>query len=225
MIVIVAFALGCGKGSSAGAEEARKQAEEDQKAKAGSTEVAKKLHPPVPGRAKLDCAQVIDAAKFGQALGEKEPLTVTAATGAAADADAPATCQLRRGGKKLDDAAQKALIKQNGRLGVLPGDEICTITTYCWTIEEKDRFTKKCLDSKKQIDDSMGFPACVWIVPTGADDVKHFQLFDEDTKCILDVRAGPSNVDNDLIGRCAKAAHDLIGPAEIAVSAGAGSAK
>ena len=30
---------------------------------------------------------------------------------------------------------------------------------------------------------------------------------------------GPSNVDNDLIGKCAKAAHDLIGPDQIKVGA------
>jgi hypothetical protein len=55
------------------------------------------------------------------------------------------------------------------------------------------------------------------IVATGADDVKRFRFFDDDTKCIIQVRGGPSNVDNDLIGRCAKAAHDLIGPDQIKV--------
>ena len=49
----------------------------------------------------------------------------------------------------------------------------------------------------------------------GADDVKRFRFFDDDTKCIIQVRGGPSNVDNELIGKCAKAAHDLIGPDEI----------
>ena len=49
----------------------------------------------------------------------------------------------------------------------------------------------------------------------GVDDVKGFRMFDDDTKCVLQVRGGPSNVDNDLIGKCAKYAHDLIGPDQI----------
>jgi hypothetical protein len=57
------------------------------------------------------------------------------------------------------------------------------------------------------------------IVAQGADDVKRFRFFDDDTKCIIQVRGGPSNVDNDLIGKCAKAAHDLIGPDQIKVGA------
>jgi hypothetical protein len=57
------------------------------------------------------------------------------------------------------------------------------------------------------------------IVAQGADDVKRFRFFDDDTKCIIQVRGGPSNVDNDLIGKCAKAAHDLIGPDHIKVGA------
>lgn len=219
MIVICLGALACSKGENAGVEEAKKQAEAEQKAHEAKGEAAKKIHPPVPGRAKLACSQVIDAAKFGQVLGETVPISVVDGK----DPEAPASCSLKRGGKKISDAEQKALIKQNGKLGVLPGDEICNVTTYCWTIEDPDRFKKKCVADKKQVDESLGFPACVWIVPTGADDVKHFQLFDEDTKCIFDVRAGPSNVDNDLIAKCAKAAHDLIGPEQIAVTAGASS--
>ena len=52
-----------------------------------------------------------------------------------------------------------------------------------------------------------------------ADDVKRWRFFDDDTKCIIQVRGGPSNVDNDLISKCAKAAHDLIGPEQIKVGA------
>jgi len=57
----------------------------------------------------------------------------------------------------------------------------------------------------------------VRIIAQGADDVKRFQFFDDDTKCIIQVHGGPSNVDNDLISRCTKLAHDLIGPEQIKV--------
>jgi hypothetical protein len=204
----------CGKsGENAGAEEVRKQAEAEQKAKEASGGVAKKISPPVPGRAILPCDQVIDAAMFTQALGETTPVTVATKK----DPDAAASCSIMRGGKRPNEAEQKALLKKNGRLGVMNGDEICNVTTFCWTIEDADRFRKKCADDKEKDDESLGFYSCVLVVATGVDDVKRFRFFDEDTKCLIQVRGGPSNVDNDLIGKCAKAAHDLIGPAQIAV--------
>jgi hypothetical protein len=215
IMIVMLSALACGNSEKAGIEEAQKQAEAELKAKEASGEVAKKINPPVAGRAKLSCAQVIDVDLFTKALGEKDPIRVADGK----DPDAPATCMIVRGGaKRPTDAEQKALLKQNGKLGVLVGDEICTVTTYCWTIEDADRFHKRCLEDKTHtMDEGLGFPSCVWIVPTGEADVKHFRFFDDDTKCLFDVRAGPSNTDNDLIGRCAKAAHDLIGPTQIAV--------
>jgi hypothetical protein len=220
----IAFILGCviavpacGKGEQAGIEEAKKAADQEAKAKAAeSGGAAKKILPPVPGRAKLPCSQVIDAPKFQQELGEAEAITVTESK---SEPEAAASCSLIRGGKRPSDAEQKAMIKNKGKLGVLPGDELCNVSTFCWTIEDADRFAKKCIEEKKTMDDSLGFPACVMIVATGADDVKNFRFYDDDTKCIIGVRAGPSNVDNDLIGKCAKAAHDLIGPTQIAVNA------
>jgi hypothetical protein len=204
----------CGKGENAGAEEAKKEAEKEVKAKAGTAEVAKKINPPVAGRAKLYCDNLIDTAKFTQLLGEKEPLTMSEAKG---EPEAAVSCSLKRGGKPLSEAEQKAALKKSGRLGVLPGDELCNISTFCWTIEDPDRFRKKCAEAKEKDDDTLGFYACVLIVATGEDDVKRFRFFDDDTKCIIQVRGGPSNVDNALIGQCAKGAHDLIGPEQIAV--------
>jgi hypothetical protein len=208
--------LACSKGANEGAEEAKKQAEKEQKEKEASGGVAKKISPPVPGRAKLNCASVVNAALFQQALGEVEPITVTESK---SEPDAAASCSIVRGGKRLNDAEQKAKLKKEGRLGVMPGDEICNVSTFCWTIEDADRFRKKCAEMKDKDDDSLGFYSCVLIVAQGADDVKRFRFFDDDTKCIIQVRGGPSNVDNDLIGKCAKAAHDLIGPDQIKVGA------
>lgn len=216
--IVLSLALlgACSKGANEGAEEARKQAEKEQKEKEAAGGVAKKISPPVPGRAKLDCANVVNAELFQQALGEVEPVTVVESK---SEPDAAASCSVVRGGKRLGDAEQKAKLKKEGRLGVLPGDEICNISTFCWTIEDPERFRKKCAELKDKDDDSLGFYACVLIVAQGADDVKRFRFYDDDTKCVFQVRGGPSNVDNDLIGRCAKAAHDLIGPDQIKVGA------
>jgi len=205
----------CSKGNeNAGAEEAKKEAEKELKAKEGTAEVAKKIDPPVPGRAHIPCSQLIDPNNFQQALGEKDAITIDESK---SEPEAAASCSLRRGGKKLSEAEQKAQLKKSGRLGVLPGDEICNVSTFCWTIENPDRFQQKCHDLKEQDDTTLGFYSCVLIVAQGEDDVKRFRFFDDDTKCIIQVRGGPSNVDNDLIGKCAKAAHDLIGPEQIKV--------
>ena len=223
MIVVgAALALSaCGKGENAGAEEAKRQAELEQKQKAASAGVAKKIAPPVPGKAALPCSQVIDAQKFAQVLGEVTPITVVEAKPEQHDPDAAASCSLLRGGKHAGDSEQKSMIKQNGKLGVLAGDEICNVQLYCWTIEDADHAHKKCeSDKSAKVDDTLGFESCMRIVAEGADDVKTFRFYDDDTKCLIGVRGGPSNVDNDLIGKCAKAAHDLIGPSQIAVSGG-----
>ncbi|MEO6775966.1 MAG: hypothetical protein ABI467_23600 [Kofleriaceae bacterium] len=226
-IAILVVALGlqaCKQGENAGAEAAKKQAEQELKAKENDPNaIPKVINPPVPGRAKLDCASLIDAEKFQQELGEKEPITVAASK---SEPEAAASCSLLRGGKRLSEAEQKATLKKNGRLGVLPGDELCNISTFCWTIEDPDRFAKKCAEMKEKIDDSLGFAACILVVATGEDDVNRYRFFDDDTKCIIQVRGGPSMVDNDLIGKCAKGAHDLIGPEQIkpgAPAAGTGS--
>jgi hypothetical protein len=215
--IMLLVALGaCDKGANEGAAAAKAEAERVQKEKEANGGVAAKISPPVAGRAKLDCANVIRADLFQQVLGEVEPVTVKPS---GSEPDAAASCSILRGGKRLSDAEQKAKLKKEGRLGVLAGDEICNVSTFCWTIEDPERFRKKCAEIKDKDDDSLGFYSCVLVVAQGANDVYRHRFYDDDTKCIIQVRGGPSNVDNDLIGKCAKAAHDLIGPDQIKVGA------
>jgi hypothetical protein len=216
--IIVAAAVvvaGCGSKEDA-REEARKEAEAlDQKAEAPKP--AEKKLPPVPGEQRVPCEQLIDPAAFQSALGETDPLVVKDAT--AQDAEAAASCGLVKGGEKLDAKAQEALAKKtNHRLGVLPGDDICNITAYCWTVETEENFKTRCKQKGLEEDTSMGNFACVQIVAQGADDVKVYRFFDADTKCILQARGGPSNVDNDKILACANTARDTITPERIKVA-------
>lgn len=233
LIAILVLGLGlaaCSKGENAGAEEAKKQADQELQDKLKEPNaLPKRIDPPVAGRQKLNCNALIDSDKFTQLLGETVPVTVVDSK---TEAEAAASCSIIRGGKRLTAAEQKALLKSKGRLGVMPGDELCNVSTFCWTIENPDRFLKKCVEMKEKIDDALGFKTCILVVATGEDDVNRYRFFDEDTKCIFQVRAGPSMVDNDLIGKCAKGAHDLIGPeqikpgaAPVAPAAGSGSAK
>jgi len=216
-LLIALSAAACSKGANEGAEEAKREAEREQKQKEATGGVAKKINPPVPGRAKLPCNQVVNTELFKQALGESEDVTVEEK----ADADAAASCSIIRGGKKLTPKEQEAKLKKEPRLGILPGDEICNVSTFCWTIEEAERFQKRCIDEDKlnKVDESLGFSACLRVFPVGADDINRWRFYDDDTKCVIQVRGGPSNANNDLIGKCAKAAHDLIGPDQIKVGA------
>lgn len=208
----------CGKsGEKAAIEEAQQQAEAEQKEKARVNEPAKVMRPPVPGQAKIPCSQLIDLAKYQEQLGEKEPLTIKDQS--KGDKDATSSCAIHRGGKRPSEAEQQALSKKEGRLGVLPGDELCHVTALCSTIESHERVKKRCAEKKFRDDESMGNYACVQIVAQGADDVPVFTFFDEDTRCVLVVGGGPSNVNGDQIRTCAKVARDTIGPDQIAVHA------
>ncbi|MCE9578621.1 MAG: hypothetical protein K8W52_36175 [Deltaproteobacteria bacterium] len=222
---IILFAA-CGSGQS-GAEAARKEAEaEEAKIRAqDSQRKTERIRPPVGAGVHVPCEQLIDVAAFTTALGEKEPLTLKDLTANAAES--AASCSLVRGGKVMSAAEQAALLKKQRRLGVMAGDDVCNITAYCSTIEDEAHFKERCKQLKLRDDESLGFYACLQVVAQGADDVNTFKILDEDTKCILQVRGGPSMIDNEVIATCAKAARELIGPNNIKTGgapAGAGSA-
>jgi hypothetical protein len=217
--------LACGN-ENAGAEEAARLAEAELKAKQDKGEVPKIIKPPVAGEAKLDCNKIIDPATYQTAMGEKEPMTVSDVSHT--DKEAAAICNLVRGGKRMTAAEQVAKAKKEARLGVLPGDPLCQVTLRCSTIETADKYRKKCedqanVDAKRASspftgvrgDESMGNFACLQVVPTGAFDAHVFKFFDADTKCVFEVRGGPSNQDNDLVRNCAKNARDTIGPSAL----------
>jgi hypothetical protein len=208
----------CSKGANEGAEEARKAAEAEQKAKQASGESAKKISPPVPGEARIPCEALLDLPAYQTATGETEPLTIR--DEAKNEPEAAASCSLVRGGKKLTDAEQQAKLKKDGRLGVIPGDVVCNVAAFCWTIEDPDRFRKKCATRKEADDDSMGTYSCRQTVMAGAFDVYVYRFFDADTKCIIQVKGGASQMDNEITRKCAIAARDTIGPATLAAAKG-----
>ncbi len=194
-------------------EAAMREAALEAKRKAATIEVTEKLTPPVANHAQVSCDKLIDAAAFTKALDEKMPLQVVDVS--AGNSEAAATCSLVRGGVAPTPAEQAALLKKNPRLGVLPGDEVCRVAAYCWTLESEENLRKRCGEMKNQDDESTGGYACVQVVATGADDVKAFRLFDTDTKCLLDIKGGPSMIDNDLIAKCAKTARITIGTEQL----------
>lgn len=226
----VTLLAACSKGENAGAEEARKAAEAEQKEREARGEPAKKIAPPVPGEQRIPCETLLDLAAYQGSMGETEPMVIKDV--GKNEPEAAASCSLVRGGKKLTEAEQQAKLKKDGRLGVLPGDEICNISAFCWTIEDADRFRKKCATRKEADDDSMGSYACRQTVMVGAFDVYVYRFFDADTKCILAVKGGASQTDNEVTRKCAMTARDTITPERIKPGApaptepaGSGSAK
>ena len=218
-LLILGLSAACsGNSEDAGAAAAKREAEAEARTKAKTAAApAQKLATPVPGEQHVPCSQLIDLAAFQTAMGEKEAPSVKDVT--KNDARAAASCAIVRGGKRPSEAEQKAILKRQPRLGVLPGDDLCIVTAYCWTIEDAERFKAGCKSQKDQDDQSMGSYACVHTFGVGSDDVKQFTFFDEDTKCLLQARGGPSFVSNELILACAKTARDTIGPTQIAVGA------
>jgi len=166
------------------------------------------VKPPLAAGTKLACDRMLDPAAFTKALGESAPLTVRDLK---TDPDAAASCSLIRGGKKPSVAEQQKLLKQTGRLGVLPGDSVCEISAYCWTIEDPDRFAKKCGERGHKLDGKH----CIESVPVGANDQDIIRFVDDDTRCVLAVRGGPANTDNDQVRACAKLAAESFGPAQL----------
>jgi hypothetical protein len=205
---------GCKDRAEEARQEARREAAADNARRQAAIPAAEKVLPPVPNRRRIPCEQLVSPDAYTAALGEPAPLELKDVS--STNGDATSTCSLVRGGVPPTEAEQKALVKKNGRLGVLPGDEICRVAAYCWTLETEERVRNKCSEMKREDDDSTGGYACVQIVPTGIDDVKAFRLYDEDTKCVIDVKGGPSLVDNELIAKCAKQARDSITPASLA---------
>ena len=128
-------------------------------------------------------------------------------------------CGIFRGGKQISLEEQQKILKKDGKLGLMPQEEVCSVIAYCWTIESVDNVRKSCKEKKPAMkqkdDDSMGTYACTQIMEVCKYDVQNFRFFDEDTKCILLVRGGGSQVDNEVIRKCAKIARDSITPERI----------
>lgn len=211
------FALTACNAEEKGRAAAQAQLEAARAARAQTAPI-ETIHPPVRGGKTIPCAQLIgDAglASLTTALSETVPLGMNEIT--EKDADATAVCSLVRGGTKPTIAQQEAYEKKHGRLGVLPGDEVCRITAYCGQINTENSVREWCSKMRFAEDEGLGFTACKQIVATGQWDIEAFRFFDSDTKCVLRVIGGPSVTDNETIRACAKTAQALITPASITV--------
>lgn len=172
------------------------------------TSTAIKVTTAVPGGTKIPCDKLIDAALLTQQLGEKDPVSLSDHT--KDEMDATAVCSVRRGGKPVSRKEQERRSKDTMKLGVLPGDELCNIAAYCSIPPDEDALKKKCENDHMQSNDAIGVFACVKVTPKGPDDAYTYKFLDPDSRCILQVRGGPSVNDEGEVQQCAKAALLLI---------------
>jgi hypothetical protein len=208
---VLACLVGC-NAAEEGAKEAKREAEAERAKQAAAVKPVERVKPPVSQGTRLRCDQVMDPTVYTEALGELDALTVRDSTGAMTDATV--SCSLIRGGVRPDAKAQEKMMKKTGRLGVLPGDEICNVTLYCWVVEDEAKFRTRCTPSTTEVktpdESSTGGFACRTTRQNGEFDIDSFKFFDADTKCLIGVRGGPSMTDNDKIASCARAARDSI---------------
>ena len=216
-VTLVALAAAACNAAEEGAKEAKREAEIETKKQAAAIKPVDRVKPPVAQGTKVRCDQLMDPPVYTEALGELDPLTVRDSTGTMLDATA--SCSLIRGGVRPDAKAQEKLIKKNGRLGVIPGDELCNVTLYCWIVEDEAKFRSRCQatpsEPRTPDDSSTGGFACRETRPQGEFDIDSFKFYDSDTKCVIAVRGGPSFTDNEKVATCARVARESISADQI----------
>ncbi|HTJ42702.1 MAG TPA: hypothetical protein VL463_11440 [Kofleriaceae bacterium] len=221
IVLVIHFFAACGSSKDEALEAAKKQQEEEARKNPPPPppDPAKKESErlPVPMDIQVPCTQLLDPAAMQAALGEKDPVTITDQS--KTNKDSTSTCSVVRGGKRPSKQEMDALLKKSRRLGVLAGDTICSITTFCSLLENEKHFEEHCKEVKDEDNQEIGQYACVHVVAQGADDVNVYKFLDEDTRCVVEVRGGPSMVENGMIAKCAQAAKAMIGPDQIKLPA------
>jgi hypothetical protein len=109
--------------------------------------------------------------------------------------------------------------KKTAKLGVQPGDELCSITVYCSIPADETKFREQCKNDMEKgnmkSNEAIGAFACIKVTPKGPDDAFTYKFIDADTRCVLSVRGGPSVNDEAEVQKCARAALVLIDPASL----------
>jgi hypothetical protein len=174
----------------------------------------KKFVAPVPYGKQVACANLVDAAKFatyiGDELGEVKDKSDS-------NLEATSVCAFFRAGTPPSEKEQQRAFNKNAmKLGVLPGDEYCTLTAFCSYPAELEEFKKKCQADGHREDGSLGQFACVREYQRASDKAFTYRVIDAETQCIFEVMGGPSVTDETLVQNCTRAALETIGPQNIA---------
>ena len=124
--------------------------------------------------------------------------------------EATAVCAIMRSGEPPETNGELKVKNKNQILGVLPGDEYCTITLYCSRPADKERFKKKCEDKGDEGNRDLDQYSCVHKSQRAAKYAYTYKTIHRQTKCQIEVMGGPSVTDEPLVQNCTKAAIELL---------------
>ncbi len=159
----------------------------------------KEIETPVPVGKKLACAGLLAVDKIGDTLGKKLELVDESAR----DPDATSVCRLM--------LAKGPPAKGPSTKGTPPpGEELATVTAYCWSAFTVPEVKKKCTDNGEETTTEIGMLTCIRKVPAGDNTRFIVTLLEPDTRCKLVVNPGPANYDLALTKATAQALVDTI---------------
>lgn len=210
-VCVVSMCLGACSNSEDASAYIRERAAEAEKDNAVAAAAVISVETALESDKDLACADVLPVEELTELLEEKEQVTLSDTT--AKNPDSTSTCSIRRGGKPLDTKTQERLAEKTGRLGVMGGDEICNMTLYCSVPADVDGLKQRCEAEKSLGNHTLGVYACVKVTQKGEHDGYSYKFIDEDTKCMVLMRGGPSVIEEPVVQACSRAAMKLLTPA------------
>ena len=163
----------------------------------------------VPAGKKVDCTDFLDPEKIGAHLGD----VVRLQDRAKSNVEATAVCGVIRDGEPPASAAKYDDKKRGQVLGVLPGDEYCTITLYCSLPMDEKQFRERCEEKGHSSNRELDQFACVQESQRAAKYAYTYRTIHAPTNCVVEVMGGPSVTDEPLVQNCTRAALEQITPA------------
>jgi hypothetical protein len=212
LAALVCAALGCSKGGS------------DDKPAAGAGDkpaegapVKKKSNiqhivMAVPFGKQIACTDIFDAASMAKYIADVGEIRDRGSS----QKDASFSCAFMRAGEPpKTDQQLKAYEKGNMKLGVLPGDEYCTVSGFCNMSSDPEEFKKSCQAKGDVGNEQLGAFACVHASQRGVLNAYTYRVVDPKTQCVLEVMGGPSVTDETLVQNCTRAGLDLVTPEKL----------
>lgn len=217
-IPALSLALGC----SSNGDEGSKEAAPAEKKKPRDKSNVKRIVTAVPPGQTVACADLLpDLSKLKEYVAEDIGEIVDRGK---KRRSASAVCRIMKARPdKGKPGKLRGKVKETQKLGVLPGDEYCTITLYCSLATDEADFKRKCeTDAKREAatgsmtiyegNTDLGQFACVRKTDRPPSDYAYtYRTIDADTRCIAEVMGGPSVVDEGLVRNCTRAALESVG--------------
>jgi hypothetical protein len=174
------------------------------------SEIVRVETPVAPGE-QVPCERLLDAGEVGHMLGEE----VTIRDRSSTRPDSTSVCGIHRDGTPPSRDEQRRRSEETGILGVLPGDELCTIEARCSTPSSVEGLLARCEERGDSVNEELGVPACVHTTRRGPKFAYTYQVYDAKTSCVFRVLGGPSVTDETLVQKCTDVALTTITPERV----------